>query len=117
MEIQKPNKKILIAIFATISLFFVLSNPLLQPLNIYGSSESLSANKSTLSDGLSLQGSFIVQQNTDIVQATNSSNGQTVNAYQISTAYLNMGSICLLFIPFIIYFYYSNEELKRKVKK
>jgi hypothetical protein len=113
---EKINKKFIFVVFIFITLTLILSNPLIQPLNIYVSSTSLSITPSNLQNGLSLQGSFIVNQQTQQVQATNQTDNKVITAYQISTNYVNLGSIFILLLPFLGFFYFqkSTDTLIKK---
>ena len=96
----------------------ILENPLLQPLNLIVQSTSYAYNPN-VNTGLSLQGSFIVNINVKTFQDTNTTSGELVNT-QINVGALNLMSITILILPFVIYLYseigITKQTVKRKMK-
>jgi hypothetical protein len=112
----KINKQFLLTAFCFFALLFVVSNPTLVPLNLTISTTQLSATSATSPDGISIQGSMVVNQWTEQVTATNTTSGEQVQAYQISAFAFNGMTVFLLLLPWVVYAYATYPQPKIKVQ-
>jgi hypothetical protein len=111
----KISRKLVLTVFIWITLLMVVENPMFQPLNLVVNSTQLTATNPNINNGLSVQGSCLVNTVVNNVQATNSTSGELVNAFQVSVTAFNFMSLMLLFLPIVIYMYY--EYNKASIKK
>jgi hypothetical protein len=95
----------------------LVSNPLLSALNLTISSSQVVATAPTSANGLTVQGSMIVNQNSKQVQATNSTSGQQVTAYQVDVYAFNFTGLLLLIVPWAVYAYSVSTEKSAKTLK
>jgi hypothetical protein len=101
------KKNILVLIFFTIILLLVLENPLISQINIYYNYTSISSTQPTTNDGLFIQGSVIISQNT--LTYVNNTTYQPIG-YKTSISIFNFSSLLILFIPLIIYLFFNKEK-------
>jgi len=99
------SRKLALTVFIFILVIMVVENPFFTPLNLFTQSSQLTATNPNVSNGLSLQGSCLVNEDVKNVEATNSTSGQLVNAYQVNITIFNFMSLMLLFLPWVIYVY------------
>lgn len=103
------SKDFLLALFVWICLILLLTNPTLQAIDLTYSSSQVVASMPESLGGLSLQGSLIVSQNTQVVSAVNQTSGQQVQAYQVTVVVFNLMSFALLFLPWIVFAYFKKK--------
>ena len=108
------NKKVLMLLFSTITLLLILENPSISQINIYYSYTSISQTQPQLNDGVFIQGSSIISQNTIIY--VNQTTNQPV-WYKSILIIFNFGSFLVLFLPIVIYMYYEYIPVTIKITK
>jgi len=111
----KINRKIGLTIFIVLTMFFVIQNPMFVPLNIYVQSSQLTVNNPNINNGLSIQGSFLVNYDVKNIQALNGN--QTVDAFQVDTTIFNFMSLVFLLLPIVIYMYFEDIPISINVVK
>jgi hypothetical protein len=109
----RVQRKLTLTVFIWITLLMIIENPMFQPLNLVVQSSQLTATNPNINSGLSFQGSCLVNTVIKNVQATNTTDNQLVNAYQVSVTIFNFMSLMLLILPFVIFIY---SERIRTVK-
>jgi hypothetical protein len=119
----KFNRKFYLMIFIFILILVVVENPMFQPLNLVVQSSQLTASNPNINNGLSLQGSCLINENIKNVQAYNST-GNIVNAYQVNTTVFNFMSLMLIISPIALYIYFEYNKksiekpiIKKRVKR
>jgi len=111
----KINRKLVLTVFVWILTLMVIQNPMFQPLNIVFSSSQITTTQ--YNSGLVFQGSCLVNTVVNNVQATNTTSGELVNAYQVTITVFNFMSLMLLFLPIIIYIYYEYNKVLTPINK
>jgi len=111
----KINRKLVLTVFIWILTLMVIQNPMFQPLNLVFSSNQITTTQ--YNSGLSFQGSCLVNTVMNNVQATNTTSGELVNAYQVTVTVFNFMSLMLLFLPIIIYMYYEYKTGIKPIRK
>lgn len=110
------NKKIISFVFVWITLFLILSNPQLQAIQIYYSTQSvLSVSPNPNSDSF-FSGSTFISYKTDVNYITNSTTNLQEAQYIVTITYLNFSSIMLLFLPLIVFVNIGKERKQKKDK-
>jgi hypothetical protein len=116
MDIKKIlNRKSALIVFVWILTLMVIQNPMFQPLNLVFSSSQITTTQ--YSNSLVFQGSCLVNTVVNNIQATNTTSGELVNAYQVTITVFNFMSLMLLFLPIIIYMYYEYHKSIKPIKK
>jgi hypothetical protein len=110
---NKINRKIWLTIFVFLTVLFILNNPMFQSLNLVVKTSQLTISNSNIS-GLSLQGSCLVYQTINSIQATNTTSGKLVNAFQVNTTIFNFMSMLLMFTPITLYLYFEYDKDSKK---
>lgn len=105
------NRKLALTVYVWFCVLMVVENPMFQSLNLMFSSSQLTTTQ--YNNGLTFQGSCLVNTVVQNVQATNSTSGELVNAYQVNITVFNFMSLMLLLLPFIIFIY--SEILNNKI--
>ncbi|GEM_PF-6699976 len=113
----KINRNLALTFFVFVLILMIIENPMFQPLNLVVSSTQLTVTNPNLSNGLSIQGSCLVNTIVNSVQATNSTSNQLVNAYQVSVTVFNFMSLMLLISPIALYMYFEFNKDKLIPKK
>lgn len=113
MKMKKA--KLFFVFFVWVTLFLMLENPAFQVLNMVSSSSEVIATAPTSLGGISIQGSWIVSQNTQSVQAFNSTSGKEVSAFEVTNSWVNFGSVFLLILPWVIFVYSEQHNLKLRI--
>jgi hypothetical protein len=113
----KINRNLALTFFVFVLILMIIENPMFQPLNLVVSSTQLTVTNPNLSNGLSIQGSCLVNTIVNSVQATNSTSNQLVNAYQVSVTVFNFMSLMLLISPIALYMYFEFNKDKLIHKK
>jgi hypothetical protein len=111
----KINRKLVLTVFVWILTLMVIQNPMFQPLNIVFSSSQITTTQ--YNSGLVFQGSCLVNTVVNNVQATNTTSGELVNAYQVTITVFNFMSLMLLFLPITIYIYYEYNKVLTPINK
>jgi hypothetical protein len=113
----KINRNLALTFFVFVLILMIIENPMFQPLNLVVSSTQLTVTNPNLSNGLSIQGSCLVNTIVNSVQATNSTSNQLVNAYQVSVTVFNFMSLMLFISPIALYMYFEFNKDKLIPKK
>lgn len=104
-KVKRIKKEFLLTFFFWIMILLILENPSFASLNVVYISDQLTTTMPSTFGGLSIQGSYIVNQITRTVEATNSTSGEQVTVYQVNITLVNMMSIAILLSPWIVYAY------------
>jgi hypothetical protein len=107
----KINRKIILAIFGFILIVSIIVNPLIQPLNLVVQSSQIVASNPNI-NGLSFQGSCLVNYDVKEIQATNTTSNLLVNAFQVNTTVFNFSTLILLFTPLVLYMFFEFNKTK-----
>jgi hypothetical protein len=92
-------------------MLMIIENPMFRPLNLIVSSSSLYVSNPNVNTGLGFQGSCLVNTVINNVQATNTTSGELVNAFQVNITVFNFMSLMLLFLPFVIFIYSERNKI------
>jgi hypothetical protein len=107
----KLNRRFYLTIFIFILMLMIIENPMFRPLNLIVSSSSLYVSNPNVNTGLGFQGSCLVNTVINNVQATNTTSGELVNAFQVNITVFNFMSLMLLFLPFVIFIYSERNKI------
>jgi hypothetical protein len=111
----KISRKLALTVFIWLLVLAVVENPMFQSLNLMFSSTQLTVSNPNINSGLAFQGSCLVSTVVRNVQATNSTSGQLVNAYQVTVIVFNFMSLMLLISPIALYLYFEfNKGIKKE---